>query len=65
MTTIPTNKIPRLNTNPIIIDELERSFNSLILIDRPKAVIANPKSAETIWWFQESICSQMSEEVII
>jgi hypothetical protein len=44
---IPNKRTPRLNINPIIIDELERSFNSLILIDRPKAMIANPKSAET------------------
>ena len=65
MTTIPTNKIPRLNANPITIEERERSFNSLILMDSPKAMSANPKSAETSWWFQESICSQMSEEVII
>ena len=47
MTIIPTKSTPRLNINPIAIEELERSFNSLILIDRPKAMIANPKSAET------------------
>ena len=43
MTTIPTNKIPRLNTNPITIEERERFFNSLILMDSPKGNERKPK----------------------
>ena len=45
--TIPTKKTPRLNINPITIGEKERPFNSLILIERPRAISASPKSVET------------------
>ena len=62
MTTIPTNKIPRLNTNPITIEVRERSFNSLILIDSPKAMRANPKSVETSWWPRLSQSNQRKQK---
>ena len=40
-------KTPRLNINPITMEELERPFNSLILIEIPREISASPKSVET------------------